>query len=148
MVLEFLSVLTPHIHIHIRTLSSAQGMVNPRLKGRAGQIVVKPTSGPMARSVRDCVDMMEILAADSNDVDLQMPCLLPFSSSRCRDATEVKGMRIAYMKTDGFFQPCTAVLRAIEESKRALEEQGHELVPFEPPVKAKWAFEVYSELLF
>ena len=120
-------------------------MVNPRLNGRQGQIVVKPTSGPMARSVRDCIDMMGILAARSNEIDMQMPCLSPFSIEKC--ISSKNGMRIAYMKSDGFFQPCLAVQRSIDIAKKALEEKGHELIPFEPPVSAQRAFEVYCGLL-
>ena len=41
--------------------------------------------------------------------------------------------RIAYMRTDGYFQPCATVMRAIDEAKAALQSKGYELVPFEHP---------------
>ncbi len=41
--------------------------------------------------------------------------------------------RIAYMRTDGYFQPCATIVRAIDEAKAALESRGYTLVPFEHP---------------
>ena len=41
--------------------------------------------------------------------------------------------RIAYMRTDDYFQPCATIIRAIDEAKAALESKGYELVPFEHP---------------
>ena len=41
--------------------------------------------------------------------------------------------RIAYMRTDGYFQPCATIVRAIDEAKAALESKGYTLVPFEHP---------------
>ena len=41
--------------------------------------------------------------------------------------------RIAYMRTDGYFQPCATIMRAIDEAKAALQSKGYELVPFEHP---------------
>ena len=84
-------------------------MVNPRLNGRAGQIVITSTAGPMTRYVRtyihectllpnphfhfhnhyicgcrcvqDSIDMMSILASHKvNELDATMPCLRPFDA--------------------------------------------------------------------
>lgn len=128
---------------------SFKGMVNPRLKDRQGQIVISSTAGPMTRSVQDCIDMMSILASSKAvDLDPTMPCLRPFDSKLTINGKSNKG-RIAYMRTDGYFQPCATIMRAIDEAKAALELKGYELVPFEHPqgTNAKNSFEVYCSLM-
>ena len=44
-----------------------------------------------------------------------------------------KKLRIGYYVTDGFAKPAPAIIRAVEETKQALEKAGHTLVQFNVP---------------
>ena len=44
-----------------------------------------------------------------------------------------KRLRIGFYEDDGFFPTTPGIRRAVKMSRRLLEEQGHELIPFTPP---------------
>ncbi len=141
------------------------GMVNPRLKGRAGQSVILPTAGPLTRSVIDAINMMSAMCVTpspansplsaSTCLDTTLPPMLPFDVSACHSHNRSmprgrgnKKLRVGYLMTDGYFEPCATVKRAMEESIDALRSLGtYELIPIQLPVDAKETFEVYCSLL-
>ena len=59
-----------------------------------------------------------------------------------------KKLKVGYIKTDNFFQPCLSVLRAIDESIETLEEQGIECVPVDSiPCNGWEVIQVYFSLM-
>ena len=93
----------------------------------------------MARSVRDCVAMMDAMLSPETLM------LDPDQLSRPLDRTICyKGLgrklRIAYFTDDGWFTPVTTCKRAVMEAVQALKSRGHELIPFS--IK-DFGFEVY-----
>ena len=54
----------------------------------------------------------------------------PFNSKAYEDK---KSLKIGYFVSDGWFEPCAAAKRALTETIKALEEAGHDCVPFEAP---------------
>ena len=42
--------------------------------------------------------------------------------------------QVGFFTTDHWFEPCSAVARAVREAVEGLQAAGHEVVPFEPPV--------------
>lgn len=61
--------------------------------------------------------------------------------------TGKKRLRIAYMKTDGWFDPVPAVQRAVDVAVDALREQGHEVIPFENPIDTEKLLTTYIALM-
>lgn len=45
--------------------------------------------------------------------------------------------QIGYFLTDHWFEPCSTIMRAVEEAAEALRGLGHEVLAFEPP-KSGW----------
>jgi fatty acid amide hydrolase len=109
-----------------------KGSGTSRLNDRDGQIVIPSTTGPMARSVRDCVLMMQALVNQSQDDDLEIPSI-PWNNECVQSGNNSK-MRVAVMMTDGWFEPFPGCKRAVQEAAEALVASGHEVVPFELPV--------------
>jgi fatty acid amide hydrolase len=103
-----------------------------RLNNRNGQIVVPSTTGPMARSVRDCTLMMKALLNLTPEEDVQVPGI-PWNGE-CVDNGGKHRMRVAVMMSDGWFEPFPACKRAVQLAVDSLVAAGHEVVPFELPV--------------
>ncbi|XP_018430069.1 PREDICTED: vitamin D3 hydroxylase-associated protein-like [Nanorana parkeri] len=53
-----------------------------------------------------------------------------------------KPLRIGYYEEDGFFLPSPGMRRVLLETKKLLEEAGHQLVPFRPP-RVDRAYQMY-----
>ncbi|KAK1795849.1 hypothetical protein P4O66_009872 [Electrophorus voltai] len=101
--------------------------VNSCVKG----IKSVPSSiGPMARDVESlALCMRALLSTDMFSLDPTIPPL-PFNQ-QVYDSTE--HLRIGYYDNDGYHQPSPSMSRALQETKKLLEQAGHTLVPFQPP---------------
>lgn len=60
-----------------------RGLVIPRKDDLSGQIVIESTCGPMARSVRDCVEVMAALTSSFTAKNDKFHCRLPIQKSLC-----------------------------------------------------------------
>lgn len=100
-------------------------------------------AGPLARSADDIRLAYEILAAPGlSAIDWQVPPVPAEAEGR----RGVEGLRIGYWVDDGFFRPCPAVRRAVEEAAQALRDAGASAEPFTPPAVER-AMELYFGLL-
>ncbi|XP_064646519.1 vitamin D3 hydroxylase-associated protein-like [Lineus longissimus] len=94
--------------------------------------------GPLARDVKALVmATRSLLGPELFAADLAIPPL-PFNTGLFEDNRK---LRIGYYIHDGYVQPVPACVRAVELAKKALERQGHTLVPWQPP-RVKYAMEV------
>jgi Asp-tRNA(Asn)/Glu-tRNA(Gln) amidotransferase A subunit family amidase len=101
----------------------------------------------MARSVLDCIHMMGALTAPTvREHDVHIPHYKPFDQAACLRYHKTK-LKVGYMETDGFFESCESVKRAVREAAQALREAGHEVVPFTMPLPAEEYFITYCALL-
>lgn len=95
-----------------------------------GQVLLNSNVGPLARDVDTCVLAMRALFSPiMYELD---PNLAPIPF----DQAEVKSkerLRIGYYADDGYMLPVPAVQRAVNITKQALEQAGHELVAFNVP---------------
>ena len=112
-----------------------------RLNNRNGQMLIQTTSGPMARSVRDCVLMMNALVDQKQMEDIAVPPI-PWNDNYVQKGDKSR-MRVAVMMTDGWFEPFPACKRAVQLAVDALTKAGHEVVPFELPVKTSDMVKTY-----
>lgn len=111
---------------------TAKGAGIARLNNRNGQLVVPSTTGPMARSVRDCSLMMKALVSQAPADDILIPAI-PWDE-KCVENGKKPRMRVAVMMSDGWFEPFPSCKRAVQIAADALEAAGHEVVPFKIPV--------------
>mgnify|MGYP003385107740 CR=1 FL=1 len=95
----------------------------PRVNNRDGQIVIPSTTGPMARSVRDCTLMMKALVNHTPDEDILIPPI-PWND-QCVESGCKPRMRVAVMMTDGWFEPFPACKRAVQMAADALVAAGN-----------------------
>lgn len=58
-----------------------------------------------------------------------------------------KRLKIAYITSDGYFEPVPACKRAVLEAVEVLKSQGHEVVPFEIPYSTAKLVETYIALM-
>lgn len=70
------------------------------------------------------------------DGDLNVP-RVPFDDKAYQSSTRLK---IGYFATDGWFEPCAAAKRALQETIDTLTEAGHECVPFDPPTDGWFSY--------
>mmetsp|Transcript_1480 Transcript_1480/g.2057 ORF Transcript_1480/g.2057 Transcript_1480/m.2057 type:complete len:571 (+) Transcript_1480:90-1802(+) len=122
----------------------------PRVGNRNGQLIIKATSGPMARTVDDCMELMKVLTSSYvHERDSSIPPLPfkdPYSFGDTTSPTFRK-LKIAYMESDGFFEPVDACKRAVQISVKALQARGHEVIPFQSPVSGEKVFQTYTALM-
>lgn len=93
-----------------------------------GQTLVPSVVGPMANSLRAIEMCMKLLLAgepwleDPSMIEMPWrPCMLPSK------------LTLGVMMDDGIVQPQPPVQHALKQVVAALEKEGHEIVPFEPP---------------
>lgn len=121
------------------------GAAVPRLNNRNGQIVVPSTTGPMARSVRDCAQMMKALVNQVREEDLTVPAI-PWDDN-CVQHGRKSRMRVAVMQSDGWFEPFPVCKRAVQIAADALIKAGHEVVQFEQPVLGSDMIRAYFQAM-
>mmetsp|Transcript_29848 Transcript_29848/g.59358 ORF Transcript_29848/g.59358 Transcript_29848/m.59358 type:complete len:612 (-) Transcript_29848:46-1881(-) len=102
---------------------SKKGCMAPRFKDRNGMgLVIPATPGPISRDVDGCKLFCEAVWSKGHfDKDTT---IVP----KLWDGEEYeKGgkLKLAYFKTDGWFEPCSASARALDETVSALKKAGH-----------------------
>ncbi|KAL7832492.1 hypothetical protein SRHO_G00295100 [Serrasalmus rhombeus] len=91
---------------------------------------VASSIGPMARDVESlALCMRALLCEDMFTLDPTVPPL-PFNQQLYENTDR---LRIGYYENDGYLQPSPSMARALQETKKLLEQAGHTLVPFKPP---------------
>ncbi|KFO76936.1 Vitamin D3 hydroxylase-associated protein, partial [Cuculus canorus] len=86
--------------------------------------------GPMARDVDSlALCMKALLCEEMFRLDPTVPPI-PFNEEIY---TSSKPLRIGYYEEDGYFQPSPSMKRAIQQTRKLLQDAGHTLVPFAPP---------------
>lgn len=109
---------------------TTRGSVAPRYKHRNGQMIIKPVVGPIARSVRDCISMMEALTAPGViDADPFLPPLQPWNTdlSITGPSNLKQPLKIGMMVTDDWFEAAEACQRAVRMAGNALQDQVRKL---------------------
>ncbi|XP_032821859.2 fatty-acid amide hydrolase 1 isoform X1 [Petromyzon marinus] len=111
----------------------------------SGQKGVIPSAGPIARDVDGLALCMEaLLCPKLFALDPTVPPL-PFD----RKIYENKSpMVVGYYEGDGFIQPNPSMRRSVREARALLENNGHKLVPFEPPRLEYCLTELVMKALF
>ncbi|XP_074817913.1 vitamin D3 hydroxylase-associated protein-like isoform X2 [Natator depressus] len=105
---------------------SIQGLASPI----AGMKSVTGMVGPMARDVDSlALCMKALLCDDMFCLDPTVPPL-PFDEEVYSSSAP---LRIGYYDRDGYFQPSPSMRRAVQETRKLLQEAGHTLIPFTPP---------------
>ncbi|KFP48256.1 Vitamin D3 hydroxylase-associated protein, partial [Cathartes aura] len=93
-------------------------------------LAVTAMLGPMARDVDSlALCMKALLCEEMFRLDPTVPPL-PFDEEVY---TSSKPLRIGYYEGDGYFQPSPSMKRAIQQTRKLLQDAGHTLVPFAPP---------------
>jgi len=123
---------------------SLEGTGEPNINGESGQTSIRAACGPMAHSVEDLILVLRawmtnrMWMADATVPPL--PLLLPPPD------TKLLLPRVGYYTDDGYFAPSPACIRAVDEVVAQLALDGHECVPFAPPLVAE-AVGAYYELM-
>ncbi|KFW68876.1 Vitamin D3 hydroxylase-associated protein, partial [Pygoscelis adeliae] len=93
-------------------------------------LAVTGMMGPMARDVDSlALCMKALLCEEMFRLDPTVPPI-PFDEEVY---TSSKPLRIGYYEGDGYFQPSPSMKRAIQQTRKLLQDAGHTLVPFAPP---------------
>ncbi|XP_048351750.1 vitamin D3 hydroxylase-associated protein-like [Sphaerodactylus townsendi] len=86
--------------------------------------------GPVARDMDSLVLCMKAVLCDELfHLDPTVPPL-PFNDEIYCSS---RPLRIGYYDGDGYFQPSPSMKRAVQETRKLLQEAGHTLIPFTPP---------------
>ncbi|TFK01713.1 carbonic anhydrase-like [Platysternon megacephalum] len=108
-------------------------------------VAVTATVGPMARDVDSlALCMRALLCDDMFRLDPTVPPL-PFNEEVYSSSAP---LRIGYYDGDGYFQPSPSMRRAVQETKKLLQEAGHTLIPFTPPRIDYMVDELFTRGLF
>ncbi|XP_060087752.1 vitamin D3 hydroxylase-associated protein-like isoform X2 [Heteronotia binoei] len=95
-----------------------------------GMNSVTNVTGPVARDMDSLVLCMKALLCDELfRLDPAVPPL-PFNDEIY---TSSRPLRIGYYDGDGYFQPSPSMRRAVQETRKLLQEAGHTLISFTPP---------------
>jgi len=96
-----------------------------------GCVEITGTTGPMGHNVDDLMQIMKIfLSQDVFERDLIIPPI-PFNEDDYNQ--NPTNLRLGYFDYDGFFYPCKAVRRSIEETVSACKKVGIEMIEIEVP---------------
>ncbi|XP_061200887.1 vitamin D3 hydroxylase-associated protein-like isoform X4 [Neopsephotus bourkii] len=120
---------------------SKLGVVSPIV----GMESVASALGPMARDVDNLALCMKALLCE--EMFRLDPTVPPISFNE-EVYTSSKPLRIGYYEGDGYFQPSPSMKRAIQETRKLLQDAGHTLVPFVPPKIEYMVDELFTRGLF
>ncbi|XP_027504643.1 vitamin D3 hydroxylase-associated protein isoform X2 [Corapipo altera] len=120
---------------------SKQGVVSPLI----GMQSVTAMLGPMARDVDSlALCMRALLCEEMFQMDPTVPPI-PFDEEVY---TSSNPLRIGYYEGDGYFQPSPSMKRAIQQTRKLLQDAGHTLVPFAPPKIDYMVDELFTRGIF
>ncbi|KFP81106.1 Vitamin D3 hydroxylase-associated protein, partial [Acanthisitta chloris] len=101
--------------------------------------------GPMARDVDSlALCMKALLCEEMFHLDPTVPPI-PFNEEVYQSS---KPLRIGYYEGDGYFQPSPSMKRAIQQTRKLLQDAGHTLVPFVPPKIDYMVDELFTRGIF
>ncbi|KGL84828.1 Vitamin D3 hydroxylase-associated protein, partial [Tinamus guttatus] len=101
--------------------------------------------GPMARDVDSlALCMKALLCKEMFRLDPTVPPI-PFDDEVYSSS---KPLRIGYYEGDGYFMPSPSMRRAVQQTRKLLQEAGHTLVPFAPPKIDYMVDELFTRGLF
>ncbi|XP_069719139.1 vitamin D3 hydroxylase-associated protein-like [Phaenicophaeus curvirostris] len=96
----------------------------------SGILAVPCALGPMARDVDSlALCMKALLCEEMFRLDPTVPPI-PFDEEVYSSSAP---LRVGFYDTDSYFPLSPCMRRAVQDTKRALEAAGHQLVPFSPP---------------
>nr|XP_013798994.1 PREDICTED: vitamin D3 hydroxylase-associated protein isoform X2 [Apteryx mantelli mantelli]XP_013798997.1 PREDICTED: vitamin D3 hydroxylase-associated protein isoform X5 [Apteryx mantelli mantelli] len=120
---------------------SKLGVVSPII----GMKSVTGMLGPMARDVESlALCMKALLCKEMFRLDPTVPPI-PFNEEVYSSS---KPLRIGYYEGDGYFQSSPSMRRAVQQTRKLLQEAGHTLVPFAPPKIDYVVDELFTRGLF
>ncbi|XP_070601915.1 vitamin D3 hydroxylase-associated protein-like [Erythrolamprus reginae] len=109
---------------------TAGRLSNSGLKEAFHLMLISGTTGPMAKDVDSLALCMRALLCDYMfQLDPIVPPM-PFNEEIYSSSTP---LRIGYYDSDGYFLLPPCMRRAVDKTRKLLEEAGHTLVPFNPP---------------
>lgn len=106
----------------------------------SGQDSIRPTNGPMARSIEDLEIAMTVL---NQAKDYYCPPL-GWNASEC--APKKTKYRIGYISGLSFLDPLPYYERCMLETSESLRNEGHEIVPFSIPIDLEGVLAFYAIL--
>ncbi len=120
-----------------------KGLSHRRYTRRPGIKPVTPVAGPLANSVADCELFMRAVMGPKMWEEDPHVCPVPWNGTLAQRGPG-RRLKIGFFVSDGWFDPCSAVSRAVHEAVDALENTGHEIIPFTPPHTGWDVFRIYS----
>ena len=155
------------------TRLSVKGNMTPRKHNKVPgtTCALPPSIGPIARTVDDAVLFMKAVCVPKLwNTDRSSIPPLPFdndlydrivatsnatsNTSRNKDPTTSptstlitrRYLKIGYFVSDGFFEPCTAAIRGLQETIDKLSNAGHTCVKFLPPTDGWFHYGLYVQI--
>ncbi|XP_078527810.1 vitamin D3 hydroxylase-associated protein-like isoform X1 [Lissotriton helveticus] len=123
------------------TRLSAKGIGSPVYGLSSVQLMI----GPMARDVDSLVLCLQaLLCEEMFRLDNTVPPI-PFNENLYSNSTP---LRIGYYDTDDYALPVPCMRRAVLETKKLLQQAGHELIQFTPPRVDYMASELFVKGIF
>jgi fatty acid amide hydrolase len=99
-----------------------------------GMNAIEWTPGPLARRVADLATMLEVLTTPGDDESLAEENIWESRPVPWRyERRDVRGVVVGVWDDDGYFAPCAAVRRAVDEAADALAGEGARIVRWTPP---------------
>lgn len=103
---------------------SKVGCMLPRPNDVDGaKLAIPSVIGPLARTTEDCARVMQAVWTEYHFEE--DPTVPPIAFREELYGAKSK-LRIGMFKSDGWFEPCAAAVRAVEETAEHLKKAGHE----------------------
>ncbi len=137
------SILNPSSRNSLVGIKPTVGLVS-----RSGIIPIahtQDTAGPMARTVKDAVYLLEAIAGQDPQDPATMVSLPEFSHDSLFDEHALKGAKIAVVREEYIGEWTQEQEQIFQKAVEKLEELGAEIVEAEvPAAKATWGYKVLS----
>ncbi|XP_063022108.1 vitamin D3 hydroxylase-associated protein-like isoform X2 [Melospiza melodia melodia] len=124
-----------------QTMINKQGVVGALM----GMQSVTGVLGPMARDVDSlALCMKALLCQEMFQLDPTVPPI-PFNDQVYSSS---EPLRVGFYEGDGYFQPSPSMIRAVQLTRRLLQDAGHTLIPFAPPKIDYMVDELFTRGIF